>query len=61
MPIYFLFYVAAMEENEYLRDKVEKLRHPEDYPAKNEASQKYFVMSDGRISFSGKEDFDFER
>lgn len=54
-------YVAAMEENEYLRDKVEKLRHPEDYPAKNETSQKYFVMSDGRVSFAGKEDFDFER
>lgn len=54
-------YVAAMEENEYLRDKIEKLRHPEDYPAKNETSQKYFVMSDGRVSFSQKEDFDFER
>lgn len=54
-------YVAAMEENEYLRDKVEKLRHPEDYPVKNETSQKYFVMSDGRVSFAGKEDFDFER
>lgn len=54
-------YVAAMEENEYLRDKVEKLRHPEDYPAKSEASQKYFVMSDGRVSFAGKEDLDFER
>ncbi len=54
-------YVVAMEENEYLRDKVEKLRHPEDYPAKNETSQKYFVMSDGRVSFAGKEDFDFER
>lgn len=54
-------YVAAMEENEYLRDKIEKLRHPEDYPAKNETSQKYFVMSDGRVSFSEKEDFDFER
>lgn len=54
-------YVAAMEENEYLRDKVEKLRHPEDYPAKNETSQKYFVMSDGRVSFAEKEDFDFER
>lgn len=24
-------------------------------------SQKYFVMSDGRVSFAGKEDFDFER
>lgn len=54
-------YVAAMEENEYLRDKVEKLRYPEDYPAKSEASQKYFVMSDGRVSFAGKEDLDFER
>ena len=54
-------YVAAMEENEYLRDKIEKLRHPENYPAKNETSQKYFVMSDGRVSFSEKEDFDFER
>ncbi len=54
-------YVAAMEENEYLRDKIEKLRHPEDYPVKSEASQKYFVMSDGRVSFSQKEDFDFER
>lgn len=54
-------YVAAMEENEYLRDKIEKLRHPEDYPVKNETSQKYFVMSDGRVSFSEKEDFDFER
>ena len=54
-------YVVAMEENEYLRDKVEKLRHPEDYPVKNETSQKYFVMSDGRVSFAGKEDFDFER
>ena len=54
-------YVAAMEENEYLRDKVEKLHHPEDYPVKSEASQKYFVMSDGRVSFSQKEDFDFER
>ena len=54
-------YVAAMDENEYLRDKVEKLRYPEDYPAKNETSQKYFVMSDGRVSFAGKEDFDFER
>lgn len=53
-------YVAAMEENEYLRDKIEKLRHPENYPTQNTATQKYFVMSDGRISFSGKEDLDYE-
>lgn len=26
-----------------------------------EEKQKYFIMSDDRISFSGKEDFDFER
>lgn len=54
-------YVAAMEENTYLRDKIEKLRHPENYSEKNEVSQKYFIMSDGRVSFSGKEDSDFER
>lgn len=53
-------YVAAIEENEYLRDKIEKLRHPENYPTQNTATQKYFVMSDGRISFSGKEDLDYE-
>lgn len=42
-------------------DAIRGLETPIEIPEKSEASQKYFVMSDGRVSFAGKEDLDFER